>query len=141
MKNKHLIVLAVFLLSTILVVSAIAIAKVLWTFEMKGVVVQYGLYVTYPNGTLLSVLDFGEMERDKNYTKDVVVHNNGTTKLILNLSVPSNNWTTVYSSITWNRESYALSAGTNVTATITWEIKSTAPLIVIPPIPIKVEGS
>ena len=142
MENKQLIALVIFLLSTIIVISVVAIAKVKWPVEMRGIVVVYGLYVAYPNGTVLHALDFGEMERDKNYTQNVLVVNNGTTQLTLSLKVPSNNWTNgTYGLIFWNRTGYILPAGLNVTATIIWQIKPTAPPGTITPIPIEVEGS
>lgn len=77
--------------------------------------------------TVLYSIDFGDVEQGKNYTRQIIIKNEGTVTLKLHLNVPNNACGNGnYGKITWNKEGYILEPGKSVTATITLSIPSTA---------------
>ena len=141
---SHIVLLVVACALTAAVIYAIVTAS--WTLHVTWKVIEQktGSLVVYDvdGKTILRSIDFGEVERGKTYTKQVIVVNNGTVALKLHLHVPntacgSGDW----GKLSWDREGYVLEPGKNVTATITLHVPSVAPVGTSCGVDVGIEGT
>jgi len=98
-----------------------------WTIVEQG---TSSLVVYDTDGTtVIRSIDWGEVERGKSYTRQVIIENNGTVPLKLHLNVPTHACGAGnYGQISWDKENYVLNPGERVTATITLTVPSIAPV-------------
>ncbi|MEM1515860.1 MAG: hypothetical protein QXH24_07455 [Candidatus Bathyarchaeia archaeon] len=113
-------------------IAGIAVAIVSWSIKFTWTVIppQTSSLVCYEidGTTILRTINWGTLEQGKTYTYSFIIKNNGTTTLTLHLNKPNNAWVAGdWGYLSWDKEGYVLNPGETVTATLTWQISSTAP--------------
>lgn len=121
-------ILLIFVVLAVLAVMAEALAS--WTINFSWTVVppkESDLKCYDLSGSLLTEINWGELEQGKTYTYSFIVKNTGSTKLKLHLNKPHSSWTEgSEGTLSWDREGYVLNPGESVTATLSWYISSIA---------------
>lgn len=120
---------AISVAAILMIVTALAINQASTTVSHTGTIqaLNVGVFQDSACTQPLSTLNWGTLEPGASASKTVYVKNTGNAVLTLNMTVTSWNPSAAasYITLTWNRQSYVLAAGTSVSALLTLSVSAT----------------